>query len=304
MDTLARPVYIERVTPPLLPNACIAVRFDNDADWLAWRAEEDAVGGSEVPRLLGLHPFKDAPYRASTDAGHTLEPLVLARAARVRRWARVEQGWCVRAADEPWRRGSLDALVFNLHEDEARLVAEVKVVFLGQAHLWREGLPDHVLLQALWYMAITGLPVVVIALLVPAWGIGDQDPALVAECFEIRFYELTPEAHGARAALVVEAVRQVRAGKLQPAPYSPPLPAGPEQGTMEDGELVASWAAAREAVLGAVAALRAARQVRLETAARFNALSTRLRSRVGLGGSMLAGGWRVSVGKNGAIKVR
>jgi len=292
------------MTDPRFPAACLALRFDNDAAWLAWRGEEDAVGGSEVPRLLGLHPFRDVPYRASTDAGHTLEPLVLARAARIRRWARVEQGWCVRSAEEPWRRGSLDALVFNLHEDEARLVAEVKVVFLGQARLWRDGLPDHVLLQALWYMAITGLPVVVVVLLVPAWGIGDQEPALVAECSEIRFYELPLEAHSERAALVVEAVRQVRAGKLQPAPYSPPPPDGPEQGTMADGDLVASWSAAREAMSAAVVALRAARQVRLDTAARFDSLSDRLRSRVGLGGTMLAGGWRVSVGKNNAIKVR
>lgn len=292
------------MTDPRFPAACLPARFDNDADWLQWRAEEDAVGGSEVPRLLGLHPFREAPYRASTDAGHALEPLVLARAARIRRWARVEQGWCVRAADEPWRRGSLDALVFNLHEDEARLVAEVKVVFLGQARLWRDGLPDHVLVQALWYMSITGLPVTVVALLVAAWGIGDEPPALVAECSEIRFYDLTPEAHGERAALVVEAVRQVRAGKLQPAPYSPPVPEGPEQGTMADGDLVASWSAAREAMRAAVEALRAARQARLDTAERFDFFSNRLRSRVGLGGSMLAGGWRVSVGKNGAIKVR
>lgn len=290
--------------PPLFPTACIASRFDNDADWLAWRAEVGAVGGSGVPRLLGLHPFRAAPYRASTDAGHTLEPLVLVRAARIRRWARVEQGWCVRSAAEPWRRGSLDALVFNLHEDEARLVVEVKVVFLGQVALWRDGLPDHVLVQALWYQDLTGLPVVVVALLVPAWGLGQDDPATVAECAEIRFYDLPVDLHAERRALVVDAVREVQAGRLSVPAYTPPPPAPTPQGTLDDGILAAQWLRARAEARDALGTYRSARDASRAAAARFEDLSLRLRSRVGLGESMLAGGWRVSVGTNGAIRVR
>lgn len=292
------------MTPPLFPTACIAVRFDNDAAWLAWRAEEDAVGGSEVPRLLGIASFKAPIHRAASSAGHALEPLILARAARIRGWGPIEQGWCVRSTVEPWRRGSLDALVFDSHDAQARLVVEAKAVFLGQAALWRDGLPDHVLVQALWYMAITGLPVTVVALLVPAWGLGSEPDAVVAECAELRFHDLTLEEHGERAALIVEAVRQVRAGRLHFAAYSPPPRDLPEQGTMADADLVASWLASRQAVADGVNAMRAARDLRQTTTAHHKILSDRLRLRVGPGNTLLAGGWRVSVGKNNAIKVR
>lgn len=284
------------------PANAVAERFTSDEAWLSWRAEEDSVGGSQVPKLLGLHPFTTPISSASSGAGHALEPLVLARAARIRRWSVVEQGWCVKHATESWRRGSLDAVVFQ--GGSPVLVLEVKVVFLGQFKHWRDGLPDYVLLQAIWYMNLTGLPVVVCALLVPAWGIGAADPETLAECSELRFHEVTPAEHGERADLVVDAVREVRAGRLAVAAYqAPPADSTPE-GTFDDGVLAARWLSARAAVRDAAVAARHARSALRAAEAGYDAISERLRSRVGSGESLLAGGWRISVGKNGAIRVR
>ena len=286
----------------VLPSANPAVRFTSDEAWLDWRAEEDSVGGSQVPVLLGLHAFKNPIAASASNAGHILEPLVLARAARIRRWEQVEQGWGVRHVTETWRRGSLDALA--LLASVAVLVVEIKVVFLGQFALWRDGLPDHVLLQALWYQDLTGLPVVVVALMVPAWGLGDQDPATVAECSEIRFYDLPLDLHAERRALLVDAVREVRAGRLVVPPFQAPAPEPVPQGSLDDGVLAAQWLQARAAARDAVDHARAARAASRAATARYEDLSNRLRSRVGLGGSLLAGGWRVSVGLNGAIRAR
>lgn len=283
----------------LLPTHAEALRFSDDASWLAWRSEQDCVGGSEVPKLLGLSPYTTPIGASSASAGHILEPLVLARAARIRRWDHVEQGWCVR---QDWRRGSLDAVVFQ--NGSPVLVVEIKVVFLGQFKLWRDGLPDHVLVQALWYMNLTGLPVVVVALLVPAWGIGTADPETLAECSEIRFYELTPAEHGERAALVVDAVTQIRAGRMTAPTYQPPPADVTPEGTFDDGVLAAQWLAVRQGVRDAAVAARDARRALRAAEAGYDAISERLRSRVESGESLLAGGWRISVGKNGAIRVR
>lgn len=190
------------------------------------------------------------------------------------------------------------------HHVRPVLVVEIKVVFLGQFKLWRDWLPDHVLVQALWYMSITGLPVVVVALLVPAWGIGTADPETLAECSEIRFYELTPAEHGERAALVVDAVTQIRAGRITARAYQPPPADVTPEGTFDDGVLAARWLAARAAVREASVAARDARRALRAAEAGYDAISERLRSRVGSGESLLAGGWRISVGKNGAIRVR
>lgn len=276
------------------------LRFDDDAAWRAWRSEEGCVGGSELPRLLGLHTFKTQPG-ASTSAGHVLEPLVLERAARIRGWYAV-RGWCARHATEPWRRGSLDALVY----DGATFtrVVEIKVVFRGQAPLWYDGLPEHVLVQALWYMALTGLPVTVVALMVDGYGLDGRTPEEVAECGALRFYEVAPETHGAVMEATVEAVRRVRASGQPLAPRVPPPPPSPEQGGYDDGVLIANYVAAREDFESAVEAKRAAEAAREEAAARVTDLQDRLRSRVGLGGSLVAGGRRVTVGKTGTVRVR
>lgn len=250
-----------------------------------------------MPRLLGLHTFKGTSG-SSTSAGHDLEPLILARAARIRGWASVERGWCARHNEEPWRRGSLDALV-----DGVRVV-EVKAVFRGQAHLWYDGLPEHVLVQALWYMALAGLPVTVVALLVDGYGLDGRTPAEVAECSALRFYDLGLEEHRDILEATVEAVRRVRASgqPLAARVTAPPPP--PPQGSYDDGVLVAEYVAAGKEFEASVEAKRRAEAEREAKASRVQELTNRLQDRVGLGGALVAGGWRVTVGKNGAIRVR
>lgn len=186
----------------------------------------------------------------------------------------------------------------------AVLVVEVKAVFLGQAHLWRNGLPDHVLAQALWYQDLTGLPVVVVALLVNAWGATKESALTVAECSEIRFYDLPVDANAKRRSLIVETVQRVRDEGLVVPAFVPPPPPRPPEGTLDDGVLAAQWLRARADLEAAREAKRVAAFTVKAAATNLDNLSLRLRTRVGLGESMLAGGWRVSVGTNGAIRVR
>ena len=89
----------------------------------------------------------------------------------------------------------------------------------------------------------------------------------------------------------------------QPTYQPPPADVTPE-GTFDDGVLAARWLAARAAVREASVAARDARRALRAAEAGYDAISERLRSRVGSGESLLAGGWRISVGKNGAIRVR
>lgn len=131
--------------------------FDSEAEWMAWReAIPYSVGGGKLVEILGLG-FKTAIRKPQAQAGHDAEGMIVARACDLLGCPAPLRSVCVEDEEEPWMRGSLDALV------EDTEIWEIKLVGRGWAPDWRDGCAPKVRIQGLWYSTITGLPVRVIA---------------------------------------------------------------------------------------------------------------------------------------------
>jgi len=270
------------------------------AEWLAQRAAPTSdglppVGGSDVAKLLGIHSFAETGEAGTpnTRAGHALELLLADRMAEVLDLPPFEADWMLR---DDWRRGTLDGVIFG-SGGHPLCLAECKVVFLGQRHHWRrqrdgsrlDGLPLFVLVQGLWYLALTGAPVHIGALLVDEYG--PTAPATqIAATAALRMYTLTPELDGEDAALLIERVTERRllgpAAAVDTTSEVPPTHAG----TWDEGILLARFAAAKTAL--AAAEVEEAR-LKAQVKALFPPGIARI----------TAGGWTAILSKNGALRL-
>lgn len=173
---MSAPTTARRVTPTgirLLP-------ADVDRDtWLAARRE--GIGSSDVPAILGLvnrrtplHVWHDK--RGELPDQQTEEMLwgSLLEEPVAREWARRNRSVIARVGlvanvDEPWQMATLDRRVaecpLNRREREA-CALEVKCRNAHQTHRWRSDVPDDVLAQTVWQMAVTGYDHVHVAVLV------------------------------------------------------------------------------------------------------------------------------------------
>lgn len=139
-------------------------------EWL--QARRGGIGGSDVAAVLGMNPWRspievwlDKTGQAAgftgnerTEWGHKLEPVVRAHYAALRPRAWVDEVPGVLAhPDIPIARASLDGLV---NDADGQRILEVKCT----AQSWDQP-PDMYLWQAIWYMAVTGLPAVDFAVL-------------------------------------------------------------------------------------------------------------------------------------------
>lgn len=281
-------------------------------EWLAQRAAPTSdglppVGGSDVSALLGIHSFANMGEAGTpnTRAGHALELLLADRMAEVLDLPPFEADWMIR---DDWRRGTLDGVLFD---DElvavlapgvdvvrrVRCTAECKVVFLGQRHHWRrqrdgsrlDGLPLFVHVQGLWYLALTGTPVHIGALLVDEYS-PTESAAQIAATAAMRMYTLTPELDGADAALLVERVAERRLVGPAPAIDTTPEGSPTHLGTFDEGVLLARLAAAK-------AALSAAEATEAKCKAAVKALFPPGVARIE------AGGRTATLSKNGALRL-
>lgn len=169
--------------PPrrVTPTAYRVLPADADRDtWLTARRE--GIGSSDVAAILGVadrntavHVYRDKRGELVDDAGeaalwgHILEEPV------AREWARrqrsvVQRVGLVAHVDEPWMRVSLDRQVLECPMDRAvriRCALEVKCRSAFKASRWKNAsVPDDVLAQVTWQMAITGYDHVHVAVLI------------------------------------------------------------------------------------------------------------------------------------------
>ncbi len=187
-------------------------RFDADDQdkWRIWREDVPfPVGGSRVVTILG-DGFKTAIRPAQADAGHGAEPLILARAAADLGCPLPEQGWCVEDEEEPWMRGSLDALI---PEQE---IWEIKLVGRGWAAKdWRDGCARKVQIQALWYSQITGLDARVIAVFLDDYGVTLGNLERAVNRGAMRIWEYPHADTRAERMALVDVARAWREAKMQ-----------------------------------------------------------------------------------------
>ncbi|WP_052721022.1 YqaJ viral recombinase family protein [Actinoplanes rectilineatus] len=170
-------ISARRVTPT-------AVRvLPADASREAWlAARREGIGSSDVAAILGVadrntavHVYRDKRSELVDDAGeaalwgHLLEEPV------AREWARrqrsvVQRVGLVAHQDEPWMRVSLDRQVLECPMDRSvrtRCALEVKCRSAFKAQRFANAsVPDDVLAQTVWQMAVTGYDHIHVAVLI------------------------------------------------------------------------------------------------------------------------------------------
>jgi putative phage-type endonuclease len=152
----------------------------DEADWL--RARRRGVGSSDVAAILGvaerrtaLHVWYDKRDRLpDDDAGEAALWGRLHEDTVAREWARrnrstVRRVGLVAHVEHPWRLCTLDRQIgiCPLHRDAGSICAlEVKTRNAWVAGKWRRSVPDDVLAQVVWEMAVTGYEHIHVACLI------------------------------------------------------------------------------------------------------------------------------------------
>lgn len=156
--------------PPMNGYKIISTAPQGSDEWL--QARKGGIGGSDVGALLGVNPWRSAldvwrdkvgmdegfAGNQRTEWGHRLEPVVRAHYADThpRTWVDEVPG-VLAHPDIPEARASLDGLV---NDTDGQRILEIKCT--GQS--WDQP-PDSHVMQVMWYMAVTGIPVADIAVL-------------------------------------------------------------------------------------------------------------------------------------------
>jgi putative phage-type endonuclease len=168
-------IATRRVTPAAY--RVLPADADRDA-WLA--ARRDGIGASDVPAILGVsdyttavHVYRDKRGELVDDAGEAALWGSLLEEPVAREWARrqrsvVQRVGLVARVDAPWMRATLDRQVLECPMDRevrTRCALEVKCRSAFKAYRWHADVPDDVLAQAVWQMAVTGYDHIHVAVL-------------------------------------------------------------------------------------------------------------------------------------------
>lgn len=173
---MTAPTTLRRVTP----TAVRLLPADADRrDWLATRRE--GVGSSDVAAILGVSDFATALHvwhdkRGELDDLHS-EPALwgtLIEDVVAREWARRNRSVITRVGlvahhEHTWMRATLDRRVGEcpLNRDRREACAlEVKCRSAFKGHRWHADVPDDVLAQTTWQMAVTGYDHIHVAVLI------------------------------------------------------------------------------------------------------------------------------------------
>lgn len=161
------------------PTAYRVLPADADRDtWLT--ARRAGIGSSDVAAILGaadhntaVHVYRDKRGQLVDDAGEAALWGNLLEEPVAREWARrqksvIQRVGLVANVDEPWRMATLDRQVLECPMDRSvrtRCALEVKCRSAFKAHRWRTDVPDDVLAQTVWQMAVTGYQHIHVAVL-------------------------------------------------------------------------------------------------------------------------------------------
>ena len=192
---MTAPATTRRVTP----TAVRLLSADADrTDWLA--ARRDGVGSSDVAAILGvsdyataMHVWLDKRGELDDTAGEAARWGTLIEDVVAREWARINRSVITRVGlvarhDQPWMRATLDRRVgecpLNREQREA-CALEIKCRSAFKADRWRADVPDDVLAQTAWQMAVTGYNHIHVAVLI---GGNDYHQTVVRRDVDLEFY--------------------------------------------------------------------------------------------------------------------
>lgn len=156
---------------PLTPTGVLVTAAEpGSEEWFA--ARRGGITGTDLPKILGdsgygnalsvwLDKRGEAPEDTLGEAGqwgHLLEDVVAREWAR-RSGAQVTPVGVLAHADQPWMCASLDRLVTpgTCPDGDGSCGLEVKTRSAFVAGRWSEDVPDDVLAQVAWGLAVTGL---------------------------------------------------------------------------------------------------------------------------------------------------
>lgn len=133
-------------------------------DW--FQARREGITGTDLPKILGLSQYGNALSvwlgkrgELEDDAGEAamwgnlLEDIVANEWAR-REGFTVEPIGVLANTDEPWMRASLDRIVTGCVDGGCMLEVKTRSAFVAAD--WREEIPDDVLAQVQWGLAVSG----------------------------------------------------------------------------------------------------------------------------------------------------
>ncbi|MET7949254.1 lambda-exonuclease family protein [Micromonospora sp. NPDC005324] len=175
MTDAPTPVAARRVTP----TAVRLLPADAPRDtWLT--ARRNGIGSSDVAAILGVadhntavHVYRDKRGDLVDDAGEAALWGNLLEEPVAREWARrqrsvIQRVGLVAHVDQPWRMATLDRRVAECpmnREVRTACALEVKCRSAFKASRWRSDIPDDVLAQCTWQMAVTGYDHIHVAVL-------------------------------------------------------------------------------------------------------------------------------------------
>lgn len=164
---MTAPTIQRRVTPT-------AIRLlGADADRALWlRERRNGIGSSDVAAIVGVSDYGTAVHVWRDKLGYLNDE----EAGEAAHWGNVledaiAQEWCRRNAsvirrvglvariDQLWMRATLDRMVLEcpLNRDKRETCAlEIKCRSAFKADKWKKNIPDDVLAQVAWQMAVTG----------------------------------------------------------------------------------------------------------------------------------------------------
>lgn len=132
-------------------------------EWLEWR--RGGIGGSDIPAILGISPYKDATPESVRLSKRGQEPALnfqMMRGTRLEpkvrnligyRHGRIYEPICIEHEEHPWARASLDGL------DPAKIsMIEIKCPnYLIHDQILCGFVPEYFLVQCQWQMFVAGM---------------------------------------------------------------------------------------------------------------------------------------------------
>jgi putative phage-type endonuclease len=146
-------------------------------EWLALRRA--GIGGSDAAAVCGLDPYRspfelwldktglfsdDAGAGEAADWGNLLEPVIADEVGRREALQVIHLGWMLGHPDHHFMLADLDRVFID--PDDVTAVLEIKTTSPFRADEWRDRIPIPVMCQTQHYLAVTGLPYALVAVLI------------------------------------------------------------------------------------------------------------------------------------------
>lgn len=147
------------------------------AEWLALRRM--GIGGSDAAAVCGLDPYRspfelwldktglfvdDDAAGEAADWGRLLEPVIAEEVSRREALKVISVGWMLGHPDNHFMLADLDRVFIDTADVTALL--EIKTTSPFRAADWRDRVPIPVMCQTQHYLAVTGLPYALVAVLI------------------------------------------------------------------------------------------------------------------------------------------